>query len=59
MKKGFVLTTDDKVDDINVHELRKALYSILAVCDGYVGTGPLSTIVQIAENALEKTGDAE
>ncbi len=58
MKKGVVLT-NGKVDDINVHELRKALYSILAVCDGYVGTGPLSTIVQIAENALEETGGVE
>ncbi len=55
MKKGFVFK-DGEVEDINVHELRKALYSILAVCDGHVGTGPLSTIVQIAEEALEKTG---
>ncbi len=54
MEKGFVVK-NGRLEDINVHELRKALNSILNVCNGYVGTGPLSTIVQIAEKALEKT----
>ncbi len=51
MEKGFVVTGGELVD-IQVHELRQALENILEACNGYVGSGPLNTIVDIANDAL-------
>ena len=37
-------------------ELAKALCNIQECCNGYVGTGPLKTINEIAQAAIDKAG---
>jgi hypothetical protein len=57
-KKGQAVVNAELVD-LDAYSLQTALEKILEVCNGFVGTGPLKTIAEIASDALDKNKKRE